>query len=158
MWPGYTAATQGKFKVGNMSKGAFGIPDTMLAVIFGVIGVFILGMMLVSQVGEFSARLDTNILDLQAIDSAHLIENCLGGGWKYIRYADMEKYARERISISEKCGIGVQYLKITDLESGISWEFGEKTGERKYDIFINIISGDEIHMGRLEIGEPFAEA
>lgn len=96
-----------------------------------------------------------SMIFLNKRSAVHIIENCLQNKGEYITPDFLDSFSKDKIcSICGICVIEVG-LKVEDLEkTEREWDFGYEEAvdeERKTEMFTNIKSGDEVHVGKIYI-------
>lgn len=95
-----------------------------------------------------------SMLFLNKRSATHIIEKCLQNKGEYITTDFLDSFSKDKIcSVCGICVIEVG-LKVKDLETGKEWAFDYEeatSGERKTEMFTNIKSGDEVHVGKIYV-------
>lgn len=145
-----------------MLKGQFKLPFTAFITIMAVLGVFFAGVLFLKSVSD-SARVTTSTMGyLNTVDATHFVEACLKNGNEYILASDLDSKSGD---MGEICRNSFPMLsevsaraKVVDLEKDVggkekAWVFGwsEGSGDPSHQIYVNILDGNEIHVGRLYV-------
>ena len=140
-----------------MLKGDIETCPAVISTIIYVNFVIALVLFLTINVIGYGSVLVTSQKDLNAIDGSHMAENCLKEGARFIQKNRLDEFVSEgkdslcEIESCGICGTGIG-VKITDLETSNSWNFGYKEdSNHKHSIYINIQDGNDVHIGRLYV-------
>jgi hypothetical protein len=150
---------------------------TIVTVIVGLIGVFLMGLAVFSSLGASAKLLEDSINQMTAIDAAHVIEHCLKNGGDHVSKSFMDAAEGNMCDICGICEILID-VKVVDLVDNREWKFSYKgfrafgkaasragswlwdkikfweddeNKHQKRDIVVNIDTGKEIHVGRLYV-------
>ena len=155
------------------NKAQFELVPNMFIIIVGVMGVFILIVLLLANIGTSANIVKSNIYKLNAIDATYIVEKCLKNKGDIIE----EKFLDENNNknLCELCGIceTVVYGSVEDIETQKKWKFDysmlkktgrffkhvwekvqfwKKTKHTTNSIIIDLkTENGEIHIGRLYV-------
>jgi len=124
---------------------------------------------LVESMGSAYLEEKTTAEDLDKITATHLIKDCLMQGHDYMDSDFLDASNGENIcDLCEICNIGAE-VEVKDLEDSKQWSFEysswthftqkvrdiitfwKRNGYETHSITVNIKSGDEIHVGELNV-------
>lgn len=145
-----------------MLKGQFRLPFTVFLVIIALLGVFFAGVLFLKSVGDSAKVTVSNMGYLNTVDAIHFVEECLTEGRGYVLSAELDSKTG---SVGEVCQDRFPQLyeidaraKVVDLENELNgiqkaWIFGwrEGSGDPFHQIYVNILDGSEMHVGRLYV-------
>jgi hypothetical protein len=116
-----------------MKGEGFEIPINMLMMVVGMIGIFMLVVMIYANMAVSVTILEASRFRLNAIDATHAVEFCLKNGGPMIE----EKFLDENpnTNICELCGICEVIIQATvrDVDTGEEWKFDHS----KWNVFWN---------------------
>lgn len=145
-----------------MLKGQFELPFTTFIAIMAIVGIFFIGVLFLKSLGD-SAKVTTGTMGyLNTVDAAHFVEDCLSEGSDFIlasyldsKTGDITEVCKDSFPMLSEMDTGA---KVVDLEKEISgkektWLFGwsEGSNDPYHQIHVNIIDGNEVHIGRLYV-------
>ncbi len=124
-------------------KGSIEEPMDLVSVIFFMLGSFMLIVGFISTHNQFTAEVLKPALQKQILsDGTKIFENCI----KENEIITPELITKNGDSCRTKFNLA--FVKVTDIESGKEWAFGDQNkGQYSYKIFTKIKSGEDFNSG-----------
>lgn len=122
----------------------------------GIVVAFV--MFVQASMAKFSGDLAVSEKQIQVVDLAHLVKNCLCQGGESIPANFLESLASKKENLGEKCkiksvnfGARIEYLEGPSKGTKYDFNYDEKKAGSAHKIFMTIIDGDKNYVSRLAV-------
>lgn len=120
-------------------KGLMNMGPYMFIMIFMIAGVTVLLYGVASNTIEFNTKVvESSISKSNVMDTTKLVKACLENSLSKLQECRQKE--------------GAVFVNVVDLETGKSFSSGSERNEKEtHRLYLNILEGDEIHLGRLYV-------